>query len=141
MIRLATLQVLITSILLSNNNHPIILVHGFLGWGKEEVGDKSYWGGENDIEKYLNDKGFQVYSVSLGPVSSTYDCAIETFYQIKGGQVDYGQEHSEKYKIISDGKKWWPRTWFQSSCDVTVDGQVACKETQDSGSSWSLSCL
>ena len=60
MIRLATLQVLITSILLSNNNHPIILVHGFLGWGKEEVGDKSYWGGENDIEKYLNDRGFQV---------------------------------------------------------------------------------
>ena len=54
MIRLATLQVLITSILLSNNNHPIILVHGFLGWGKEEVGDKNYWGGENDIEKYLN---------------------------------------------------------------------------------------
>ena len=49
MIRLATLQVLITSILLSNNNHPIILVHGFLGWGKEEVGDKNYWGGENDI--------------------------------------------------------------------------------------------
>ena len=100
MIRLATLQVLITSILLSNNNHPIILVHGFLGWGKEEVGDKNYWGGENDIEKYLNDRGYQVYSVSLGPVSSTYDCAIETFYQIKGGQVDYGQEHSEKYKII-----------------------------------------
>ena len=100
MIRLATLQVLITSILLSNNNHPIILVHGFLGWGKEEVGDKNYWGGEHDIEKYLNDRGYQVYSVSLGPVSSTYDCAIETFYQIKGGQVDYGQEHSEKYKII-----------------------------------------
>ena len=50
MIRLATLQVLITSILLSNNNHPIILVHGFLGWGKEEVGDKNYWGGEHDIE-------------------------------------------------------------------------------------------
>lgn len=100
MIRLATLQVLITSILLSNNTHPIILVHGFLGWGKEEVGDKNYWGGENDIERYLNDRGYQVYSVSLGPVSSTYDCAIETFYQIKGGQVDYGQEHSEKYKII-----------------------------------------
>ena len=109
--RLATLQVLITSILLSNNNHPIILVHGFLGWGKEEVGDKNYWGGENDIEKYLNDRGYQVYSVSLGPVSSTYDCAIETFYQIKGGQVDYGQEHSEKYKIIrkpEDIKKYLP---------------------------------
>ena len=62
MIRLATLQVLITSILLSSNNHPIILVHGFLGWGKEEVGDKNYWGGENDIEKYLNDRGCLLYT-------------------------------------------------------------------------------
>ena len=43
MIRLATLQVLLTSILLSSNNHPIILVHGFLGWGKEEVCDKKSW--------------------------------------------------------------------------------------------------
>ena len=50
----------------------------------------NYWGGDYDIEQHLTDKGFKVYSVSLGPVSSTYDCAIETFYQIKGGQVDYG---------------------------------------------------
>ncbi len=71
-----------------NNNHPIILIHGFLGWGKSEVGDVNYWGGQSDIEQYLIDKGFNVYSVSLGPVSSTYDSAIETFYQIKGGQVN-----------------------------------------------------
>ncbi len=37
----------------SNNNYPIILVHGFLGWGKEEVGDRNYWGGENDIEEWV----------------------------------------------------------------------------------------
>ena len=83
----------------SNNNYPIILVHGFLGWGKEEVGDRNYWGGENDIEEYLIDKGYTVYSVSLGPISSTYDCAVETFYQIKGGQVDYGYNHSKEYGI------------------------------------------
>ena len=53
-----------------------------------------------DIEQHLTDKGFKVYSVSLGPVSSTYDCAIETFYQIKGGQVDYGVEHSKNYNLI-----------------------------------------
>ena len=58
-----------------------------------------------DIEKYLTDKGFKVYSVSLGPVSSTYDCAIETFYQIKGGQVDYGVEHPKSYNLIQRPKE------------------------------------
>ena len=93
------LYLLLICPLLSNNNYPIILVHGFLGWGKEEVGELNYWGGENDIEQFLISKGYTVYSVSLGPVSSTYDCAIETFYQIKGGQVDYGYDHSKKYNL------------------------------------------
>ena len=87
------------------NNYPIILIHGFLGWGKDEVGEMNYWGGDYDIEQYLTDKGFKVYSVSLGPVSSTYDCAIETFYQIKGGQVDYGVEHSKNYNLIQRPKE------------------------------------
>ena len=100
LIRSLVLYVSLSCSLLSNNNHPIILVHGFLGWGKEEVGDLNYWGGENDIEGFLIEKGYTVYSVSLGPVSSTYDCAIETFYQIKGGQVDYGHDHSKKYNIV-----------------------------------------
>ena len=92
-----------------NNNHPIILIHGFLGWGKSEVGDVNYWGGQSDIEQYLIDKGFNVYSVSLGPVSSTYDCAIETFYQIKGGQVNYGDQHSKKYNLVQKPKeKYYP---------------------------------
>ena len=88
------------SILYGANKYPIILIHGFLGWGKEELGDFNYWGGKNNIEQYLRDKGYEVYSVSLGPISSSYDCAVETFYQIKGGQLDYGQAHSEKYGII-----------------------------------------
>ena len=70
MIRLATLQVLITSILLSNNNHPIILVHGFLGWGKEELGDKNYWGGENDNESI---------KVSLGETENNITVRIKHF--------------------------------------------------------------
>ena len=49
------------------NNYPIILIHGFLGWGKDEVGEMNYWGGDYDIEQHLTDKGFKVYSVSLGP--------------------------------------------------------------------------
>jgi len=85
---------------LASNRDPIILVHGFLGWGREEISEKKYWGGENDIQAYLRSKGYTVYTVSVGPISSNYDCAIETFYQIKGGQLDYGETHSEKYKIV-----------------------------------------
>ena len=87
------------SILYGANKYPIILIHGFLGWGKEELGEFNYWGGKNNIEQYLRDKGYEVYSVSLGPISSSYDCAVETFYQIKGGQLDYGQAHAEKYGV------------------------------------------
>ncbi len=99
LIKFFLFQLFLPLLLFGENNYPIILVHGFLGWGKEEVGGINYWGGEKDIEKYLIDKGYTVYSVSLGPISSTYDCAVETFYQVKGGQVDFGRNHSKKYKI------------------------------------------
>ena len=61
------------STLCGANKYPIILIHGFLGWGKEELGEINYWGGKNNIEQYLRDKGYEVYSVSLGPISSSYD--------------------------------------------------------------------
>ena len=92
------------STLYGENKYPIILIHGFLGWGKDELGEINYWGGKNNIEQYLRDKGYEVYSVSLGPISSSYDCAIETFYQVKGGQLDYGQAHAEKYSIVQQPK-------------------------------------
>ena len=41
-----------------------------------------------------------MYTVSVGPISSNYDCAVETFYQIKGGQLDYGKNHSEKFDLV-----------------------------------------
>ena len=41
---------------LASNRDPIILVHGFLGWGREEISEKKYWGGENDIQAYLRSK-------------------------------------------------------------------------------------
>lgn len=83
-----------------NNRYPIILVHGFMGWGKDEMGDYRYWGGKFDIEQNLKDRGFIVYTSSVGPVSSNWDRAIELYYQIKGGQVDYGQSHSAEYGLI-----------------------------------------
>ena len=91
---------IIVSILLPQNKYPILLVHGFAGWGPDEIMGYKYWGGFYDIEKYLEDKGFTVYTVSIGPVSSNWDRAVELYYQLKGGQLDYGKDHAGEYGII-----------------------------------------
>ena len=85
---------------MAENNYPIIFIHGFMGWGPKEMGNYSYWGGKNNYIKDLEEEGHQIFAVSVGPISSNWDRAIEAFYQIKGGQVDYGSNHSEKNKII-----------------------------------------
>ena len=87
-------------ILFSQNDYPIILIHGFFGWGNDEMGNYRYWGGYEDIQKMYEENGFTVYNVSIGPISSNWDRAIEVYYQLKGGQVDYGFEHSNKYDLI-----------------------------------------
>ena len=84
----------------AQNNYPIILIHGFLGWGREEMAGYYYWGGRSDLESHLRDAGHKVYTVSVGPISSNFDRAIEAFYQIKGGQVDYGQEKANRLGIV-----------------------------------------
>ena len=100
------------------NQYPIVLVHGFIGWGPEEMGGYPYWGGNLDLTGYLESFGFEVFTVSVGPLSSNWERAVETFYQIKGGQVDYGKNHSDKWGIIQkpEGKYYsglypeWDRT-------------------------------
>ena len=86
--------------LFSQNTYPIILIHGFLGWGRDEMAGYYYWGGPVDLQAELQGAGHDVYTVSVGPVSPNWDRAIEVFYQIKGGQVDYGNDKAQKYGII-----------------------------------------
>ena len=86
--------------LFSQNSCPIILIHGFLGWGRDEMAGYYYWGGRMDLETELKNAGFEVYTVSVGPISPSWDRAIEAFYQIKGGQVDYGNKKTKEYGII-----------------------------------------
>ena len=86
--------------LFSRNNYPIVLVHGLFGWGKEEMGDYRYWGGTSDLEVILEKAGYTVYTVSVGPISSNWDRAVEVYYQLKGGQVDYGLGHSKAYGLV-----------------------------------------
>ncbi|CAA0834870.1 alpha/beta-Hydrolases superfamily protein [Striga hermonthica] len=67
---------------------PIVLVHGIFGFGKGRLGGLSYFGG---AEK----KDDRVLVPDLGSLTSIYDRARELFYYLKGGQVDYGEEHSK----------------------------------------------
>ena len=90
---------LLISLVTASNSYPIILVHGFIGWGRDEMNGYYYWGGQMDLESYLKSMGYDVYSVSVGPISSNWDRAVEMFYQIKGGMVNYGKSHSEKFGI------------------------------------------
>ena len=57
-----------------------------------------------DLESELKNAGFEVYTVSVGPISPSWDRAIEAFYQIKGGQVDYGSNKTKEYGIIQKPK-------------------------------------
>lgn len=91
---------LLLASLFSQNAHPIFLIHGFLGWGREEMNGYYYWGGKHDFQEKLNDKGYEVFTLSVGPVSSNWDRAIEAYTQIKGGCVDYGKSHSEEFGLI-----------------------------------------
>ena len=92
--------IFLINVLYGQNNYPIVLIHGFFGWGNDEMGNYRYWGGYKDIQKILEDNGYKVLNVSVGPISSNWDRAVEVYYQLKGGQVDYGYGHSKKYGLI-----------------------------------------
>ncbi len=79
------------------NHCPIILLHGFLGFGRDEGLGIRYWGGLQDMQEILRKDGYEVYTASVGPVSSNWDRACELYACIKGGRVDYGAAHSKKY--------------------------------------------
>ena len=101
---LLTVILLFTSIF-SQNDYPIVLVHGFMGWGPDEMGSYNYWGGKRDMVQEFESQGFEVLVTNVGPISSNWDRAVELYYQIKGGQVDYGKTHSEKFGIVQKPAK------------------------------------
>ena len=98
--KIFSLYIFLISVVFPQNKSPIVLIHGFFGWGNEELGDYKYWGGKKDIQRMLESHGYKVINVSVGPISSNWDRAIEVYYQLKGGQADYGLSHSEKYGLI-----------------------------------------
>lgn len=79
------------------NDYPVVFVHGFAGFGREEVFGYKYWGGLTDLQEGLRSQGHEAYTAVVGPFSSNWDRAVELYYQIKGGCVDYGENHSAAF--------------------------------------------
>lgn len=99
----------------AQNNHPVILVHGFLGFGPDtfEHSGFNYWGGYGDIASHMQVyRGPRtVFAAVVGPVSSNWDRAADLYAQIKGGCVDYGAAHVRKYGLPGQQQKPAGKCW------------------------------
>jgi triacylglycerol lipase len=112
----------LSSVVVAQNTYPIVLVHGFSGWGRDELFGYKYWGGiQGDLQEQLKTKGYTVYTAAVGPFSSNWDRACELYAQIKGGQVDYGLTHSTKYGHARYGRNY---TGLYPTWGNTVNGKV-----------------
>ncbi|URZ01707.1 esterase/lipase family protein [Clostridium felsineum] len=106
----------------SNNNYPIVMVHGLLGWGNTELFGLNYWGGFSSLRDYLTNEGYTVYTPTVGSITSNWDRACELYAYLKGGTVDYGEAHSKKY-----GHERYGRTYpgvYKSLGEATSDGSI-----------------
>jgi len=86
------------------NSYPIVFVHGMAGFA--ELHGYPYWGGSYDVPADLEGLGYENYVVDIGPFSSNWDRACEVYAQLKGGTVDYGKAHSEKYGHARYGRTY-----------------------------------
>jgi triacylglycerol lipase len=99
----------------AENNDPIVLVHGVLGFGPDQhpLGSFLYWGGTGNIATHLvsyHGPHF-VYTASVGAIASNWDRAAELYAQIKGGCVDYGASHVARYGYPGQAQKPAGKCW------------------------------
>ncbi len=85
------------------NQHPIVFVHGLLGWGRDKMPGLPYFG-MADLGVALRsllrldlDIAHRALFPSVGPISSNHDRACELFYRLKGGDIRYGREHAAEH--------------------------------------------
>jgi triacylglycerol esterase/lipase EstA (alpha/beta hydrolase family) len=90
----------------SNNDYPIVMVHGLMGWGNNELFGLNYWGGFSSLKDCLNDEGYKVITPPVGSITSNWDRACELYAYLKGGTVDYGEAHSKKYGHARYGRTY-----------------------------------
>lgn len=87
--------------------YPYVLVHGLGGWGDGDGINASvqYWGATaGDLETVLTEKGYTVYTPSVGPMSSAWDRVCELYAQLTGTTVDYGEAHSKEHNHSRYGR-------------------------------------
>ena len=61
----------------------------------------NYWGGgKYNIKSELTKQGYRVHEANIGAFSSNYDRAVDLYYYIKGGRVDYGAAHAAMVIIV-----------------------------------------
>ena len=91
------------------NQDPIILVYGFNGF-TDDINPSilsHYWGGDKlNIRQDLEQNGYNAYEASISAFGSNYDRAVELYSYIKGGTVDYGAAHAERYGHERYGKTY-----------------------------------
>jgi triacylglycerol lipase len=88
------------------NDYPYVLVHGFFGWGRDELLGWKHFGGRKDIQQDLRAHGYETYTVALGPISSNWDRVAEMYAQLVGGTVDYGHAHARRYGHARFGRTY-----------------------------------
>ncbi len=88
----------------AGNDYPLVLVHGFMGWGRDELLGFKYWGGFGDVQETLDQAGHRTYTGVVGPFASNWDRACELYAYIKGGAVDYGQAHAAAHGHARHGR-------------------------------------
>ncbi len=88
----------------AKNEYPVVLVHGLLGWGDDELlGKLNYWRGPRLWEQYdrqgrpgsIHGEGF--IEVEVNAVASIHDRACELFYKLMGGRTNFGKSHAEEF--------------------------------------------
>jgi triacylglycerol lipase len=103
------------------NNYPVILVHGFLGFGPDEFQHSgfNYWGGYGDIARHMQVyRGPRnVFAAAVGPISPNWDRAADLYAQIKGGCVDYGAAHVRRHGAPGQVQKPPGKCWAADPAD------------------------
>jgi len=107
------------------NQYPVVLVHGLFGYGPKEMLGFDYWGQAIQVDSPL-----QRFEASLGPISSSHDRACELYAQIKGVQVDYGEDHARvaehnRYGNDFTGKGFYPQWSEQTPIHLVGHSSVA----------------
>ena len=97
------------------NNYPVVLVHGFLGFGPDSYPGSGflYWGGYNNIAAHMQlyHGPHAVYAAGVAAIGSNWDDAAELYAQIKGGCVDYGASHVVRQSYPGQPQKPPGKCW------------------------------